>query len=113
MHVARMAHDFNTAYQGEIGYRLAGQPAVGNSRLADMDVLSVSWKQPADLSPWYGLNCQQGSLLRTLTGVLAEYWMFSVYNVAGIQFRKQNRRSLHRRNTGSGPTGGPWRLKQR
>jgi hypothetical protein len=45
-----------------------------------MDVLSVSWKQPADLSPWYGVFHEQGSLLQILIGALIEYWMFRVYN---------------------------------
>jgi hypothetical protein len=53
-----------SAFQGEIGWLFAGQPAVGNSRLADMDVLSVSWKQPADLSPWHSVFHEQGLHLK-------------------------------------------------
>jgi hypothetical protein len=41
--------------------------AVGNSRLVHRDVSNASWKQPADLSPWHGLNglnLEQGLLLK-------------------------------------------------
>jgi len=44
-----------TAYQGEVGYLLAGQSAVGNSRLVNRDVSNVSCKQAPDPDPDPGM----------------------------------------------------------
>jgi hypothetical protein len=38
-----------------------------------MDVLSVSCKQLADLSPWHGVFHKQASLLQILIGALIEF----------------------------------------
>ena len=43
-----------TAFQGGVGYLLAGQSAVGNSRLVNRDVSNVSCRQVPDPYPGMG-----------------------------------------------------------